>query len=63
MSKYLAMPGHGFRKRNFEMIEKHGDHVEGWQKAWDEGYKMTFTNKIYDFSQYIAANEKPIQLP
>ena len=63
MAKYLAMPGHGLRKRNFEMIEKHGDHVEGWQKAWNEGYKMTFTNKIYDFCQYVAANEKPIQLP
>ena len=63
MAKYLAMSGHGLRKRNFEMIEKHGDHVEGWKKAWDEGYKMTFTNKIYDFCQYIAANEKPIQLP
>lgn len=63
MAKYLAMPGHGLRKRNFEMIEKHGDHVEGWKKAWDEGYKMTFTNKIYDFCQYVAANEKPIQLP
>ena len=63
MAKYLAMPGHGLRKRNFEMIEKHGDHVEGWKKAWNEGYKMTFTNKIYDFSQYVAANEKPIQLP
>jgi hypothetical protein len=63
MTKYLAMSGHGLRKRNFEMIEKHGDHANGWKKAWDEGYKMTFTNKIYDFSQYIAANEKPIQLP
>lgn len=63
MAKYLAMPGHGLRKRNFEMIEKHGDHVEGWKKAWNEGYKMTFTNKIYDFCQYVAANEKPIQLP
>lgn len=63
MAKYLAMPGHGLRKRNFEMIDKHGDHVEGWKKAWNEGYKMTFTNKIYDFCQYIAANENPIQLP
>ena len=63
MSKYLAMSGHALRKRNFEMIEKHGDHAEGWQKAWDEGYKMTFTNKIYDFSKYIAANQGPIPLP
>jgi hypothetical protein len=63
MSKYLAMSGHGLRKRNFEMIEKHGDHANGWEKAWDEGYKMTFTNKIYDFCKYIAANEGPIPLP
>ena len=63
MKKYLAMSGHALRKRNFEMIEKHGDHVEGWKKAWDEGYKMTFTNKIYDFSKYLAANEGPIALP
>ena len=46
--------GHSLRKRNFDMIEKHGDHITGWKKAWDEGYKMTFTNKIYDFSRYIA---------
>ncbi len=63
MSKYLAMSGHAFRKRNFEMIEKHGDTADGWQKAWDEGYKMTFTNKIYDFSKYLAANYEPIKLP
>ncbi len=63
MAKYLAMSGHGLRKRNFEMIEKHGDHVEGWKKAWDEGYKMTFTNKIYDFSRYLAENGEPIKLP
>lgn len=63
MSKYLAMSGHGLRKRNFDMIEKHGDHANGWEKAWDEGYKMTFTNKIYDFCKYIAANEGPIPLP
>lgn len=63
MNKYLSMSGHALRKRNFEMIEKHGDHTEGWKKAWDEGYKMTFTNKIYDFSKYLAANEGPIALP
>lgn len=63
MNKYLSMSGHALRKRNFEMIEKHGDHVTGWKKAWDEGYKMTFTNKIYDFSKYLAANESPIALP
>ena len=62
MSKYLAMSGHGFRKRNFEMIEKHGDHITGWKKAWDEGYKMTFTNKIYDFSRYIAENCEPFKI-
>ena len=63
MTKYLAMSGHGLRKRNFDMIEKHGDHITGWKKAWDEGYKMTFTNKIYDFSQYIAKNCEPFKLP
>ena len=63
MSSYLSMSGHALRKRNFEMIEKHGDHVEGWKKAWDEGYKMTFTNKVYDFSKYLAANEGPLTLP
>ena len=63
MSKYLAMSGHALRKRNFDMIKKHGDHAEGWKKAWDEGYKMTFTNKIYDFSKYIAENCEPIKLP
>ena len=63
MSKYLSMSGHALRKRNFEMIDKHGDHVAGWKAAWDEGYKMTFTNKIYDFSKYLAANESPIPLP
>lgn len=62
MKKYLAMSGHALRKRNFEMIEKHGDHAEGWKKAWDEGYKMTFTNKIYDFSRYIAVNCEPFKL-
>ncbi len=63
MAKYLAMSGHGLRKRNFDMIEKHGDHADGWKKAWDEGYKMTFTNKIYDFSRYLAENGEPIKLP
>jgi hypothetical protein len=62
MTKYLAMSGHGLRKRNFEMIEKHGDHANGWKKAWDEGYKMTFTNKIYDFSRYIAENCEPFKI-
>ena len=60
---YVMLSGHKLRKRNFDMIEKHGDHIEGWKKAWDEGYTMTFTNKIYDFSKYLAANEKPFQLP
>ena len=55
--------GHSLRKRNFDMIEKHGDHITGWKKAWDEGYNMTFTNKIYDFSQYIAKNCEPFKLP
>lgn len=63
MAGYMGLPGHGLRKRNFEMIEKHGDHSDGWLKAWDEGYKMTFTNKIYDFCQYIAKNCEPIKLP
>ncbi len=63
MNGYLAMSGHGLRKRNFDMIEKHGDHATGWKKAWDEGYKMTFTNKIYDFSRYLAENGEPIKLP
>lgn len=63
MNKYLKMSGHALRKRNFDMIAKHGDTVEGWKKAWDEGYKMTFTNKIYDFSKYIAENCEPIKLP
>ncbi len=63
MNRYLAMSGHGLRKRNFDMIEKHGDHVTGWKKAWDEGYKMTFTNKIYDFCKYISTNEGPIAVP
>lgn len=63
MSKYLSMSGHALRKRNFEMIEKHGDHIDGWKKGWNEGYKMTFTNKVYDFSKYLAANEGPIALP
>lgn len=60
---YLSESGHALRKRNFDMIEKHGDHIEGWKKGWDEGYKMTFTNKIYDFSQYIAKNCEPFKLP
>ena len=60
-NKYAT--GHSLRKRNFDMIEKHGDHITGWKKAWDEGYKMTFTNKIYDFSQYIAKNCEPFKLP
>ncbi|MBR4062179.1 MAG: glycerophosphodiester phosphodiesterase family protein [Clostridia bacterium] len=51
--------GHSLRKRNFDMIAKHGDHITGWKKAWDEGYNMTFTNKIYDFSRYIAENCEP----
>lgn len=55
--------GHSLRKRNFDMIAKHGDHITGWKKAWDEGYNMTFTNKIYDFSQYIAKNCEPFKLP
>ena len=60
--KEYAM-GRSLRKRNFDNIEKYGDHIEGWKKGWDEGYKMTFTNKIYDFSKYLAANEGPIALP
>jgi len=60
---YLNMSGHAFRKRNFDMIEKHGDHADGWQKAWDEGYKMTFTNKIYDLCRYISEKQQPIPLP
>ena len=60
---YVLTSGHKLRKRNFDMIEKHGDHIEGWKKAWDEGYTMTFTNKIYDFSKYIAANCEPFKLP
>ncbi len=63
MRKYLSMPDHKLRRRNFDMIAKHGDHANGWLAAWDEGYKMTFTNKIYDFSKYIAANCEPIKLP
>ena len=63
MNKYLKMSGHALRKRNFEMIEKHGDNVDGWQKGWNEGYKMTFTNKIYDFCQYLAKNGEPFKLP
>lgn len=63
MNKYLAMPGHALRKRNFEMIEKHGDKPDGWIAARGEGYTMTFTNKIYDFSKYLAANGEPIKLP
>lgn len=60
-NKYAT--GHSLRKRNFDMIAKHGDHVDGWKKAWDEGYNMTFTNKIYDFSKYIAKNCEPFKLP
>ena len=51
--------GRSLRKRNFDMIEKHGDHVDGWKAAWNEGYKMTFTNMIYDFSRYLAKNAEP----
>lgn len=60
---YLKKSGHALRKRNYDMIAKHGDHAEGWQKAWDEGYKMTFTNKIYDFCRFVSANQEPIPLP
>ena len=51
--------GRSLRKRNFDMIEKHGDHVDGWKAAWNEGYTMTFTNMIYDFSRYLAKNAEP----
>jgi hypothetical protein len=60
---YSSMTGHKLRKRNFDMIEKHGDYIDGWKKAWNEGYTMTFTNKIYDFSKYLAANYEPFKLP
>jgi len=63
MRKYISMPGHSLRRRNYDMIAKHGDKPEGWLAAWDEGYTMTFTNKIYDFSKYVAENCEPIKLP
>ncbi len=63
MRSYLIKPNHKLRKRNFDMITKHGDHANGWIAASGEGYAMTFTNKIYDFSKFLAANQEPIKLP
>ena len=58
---YLTLPGHGLRKRNFDLISKYGDNAEGWIKQYDSGCKMVFTDKIYDLCRYLAQNQEPIK--
>lgn len=57
---YLSLPDHGLRRRKFELIEQYGDHSVGWMQQYDSGYKMVFTDKIYDLCRYIAQNQEPI---
>jgi len=60
---YLKQSNHAMRKYDSELISKYGDHIEGWQKQYSAGQKTVFTNKIYDFSKYIAENGEPFKLP
>lgn len=57
---YLALPDHGLRKRKFDLIAQYGDNSAGWTQQYDTGYKMVFTDKIYDLCRYIAQNQEPI---
>lgn len=60
VSGYLELPNHALRNRKFELIAMYGDHAEGWHKQYSLGYKMVFTDKIYDFCRYVAKNQSPI---
>ena len=63
MQKYITLPNHSLRKRLYDLIAKYGDTPDGWKMQFAEGRRMVFTNKIYDFCRYVAANEEPIALP
>ena len=60
---YLELPDHVLRKRKFELIAMYGDHIDGWNKQYSLGYKMVFTDKIYDLCRYVAENQAPITQP
>ena len=60
VEEFLSRPDHVLRKRKFELIAQYGDSSEGWIKQYDTGYKMIFTDKIYDLCRYIAQNQEPI---
>ena len=57
---YLSLPGHALRRRKYDLVDQYGDTAEGWCKQYDAGYKMVFTNKIYDLSRYLAQNQEPL---
>ncbi len=56
---YLALPGHTLRRRKYDLVDQYGDTAAGWVKQYEAGYKMVFTNKIYDLCRYVAQNQAP----
>jgi hypothetical protein len=60
MTEYLNRPNHVLRKRQYELIELYGDTPDGWKQQYANGKKMIFTNRIYNFCKYAAANEQPL---
>jgi hypothetical protein len=57
---YLSLSGHGLRKRKFELIAEYGDNAAGWTQQYEAGYKMVFTDKIYDLCRYVAQNQESL---
>lgn len=58
MQSYLAMPGHRLARRNFDTINRNGDHADGWAKTVEvDGYRCVFTNEIEAIAKLIAKQQ------
>ncbi len=55
--------GAKLRRCYFDTLNTNTDDPAGWKKSWDQGYRMTVTNRIYDLCRYIAENQKPFGVP
>lgn len=60
---YLTLPGHSFRTRSFNKFLEVGDGLEAWNKQFNSGTKLVYTDTTYDLCRYIAENQQPFAIP
>lgn len=63
MKVYLSLPGHALRTRSFNKFLEVGDGLEAWNKQFNTGTKLVYTDKTYDLCRYIAENQQPFTVP